>query len=344
MVSASNFRRFVPTSSLHPSDWTELAKASYVASFKPGQVLFHRGEAARTVVFLLAGKVELVSEQGVRSVQADTEEARHALAEGARRAATGTCMEPAEALFVDRDKLDVMLTWAQTGEVEVREWDADDDWMSILLRHPALHRIPPGNIAQILACVEQVEVLPGEVVLRQGDAGDYYYVVTSGECAVLRAPDLHSEAVEVDRIRAGGGFGEEALVSGEPRNATVRALSRSRLVRLSAADFRRLLQEPMLSRVTLKTAPANAQWVDVRTMEEFQRGSLPDASCLPLRDVRTAVGQLDPRRPVVVFCDTGRRSASATFLLSERGFTVAYVEGGVTPDHFGATSQAASAE
>jgi len=334
MVSASIFRRFVPTSSLHPGDWTELAKASYQASFQPGQVLFHRGEPARTAAFLISGKVELVSELGERLVQADTDEARHALADGPRRSVSGTCVEAAEVLFVDRDKLDVMLTWAQTGEVEVREWDDEEegDWMSILLRHPALHRIPPGNIAQILACVEQVEVMPEEIILRQGDPGDFYYVVTQGECAVLRADPPGSEAKLVERIRAGGGFGEEALVSGEPRNATVKAISRTRMARLSAADFRRLLQEPMLSRVSLKTAPANAQWIDVRTEAEFERGSLPQARNIPLRNVRASAGQLDPNAPVVMFCDTGRRSASATFLLSERGFNAAYVEGGVTAE------------
>lgn len=334
MISPSLFRQFVPTASLHPGDWRELAKASYVAGFKPGQVLFHRGEAARTAVFLLSGEVELVSEQGVRRIRAGTDEARAALANGARRQSTATCVADAEALFVDRDQLDLALTWAQSGEVEVREIDGEDegDWMSALLRHPALHRIPPGNIPQILACIEQVEVLPGELIIRQGETGDFYYVVTSGECAVLRSDGDGSAVVELDRIRLGGGFGEEALVSGEPRNATIKATARTRLARLSAADFRRLLQEPMLARISLRAAPAEAQWIDVRTEGEFAQGSLAQARNLPLRDIRRRVAELDAKRPVVAFCDTGRRSASATFLLGERGFEVCYIEGGVTPE------------
>lgn len=337
MVSPSLFRRFVPTHALGAGDWAELAKVSFTGSYKPGQVLFHRGEPARTNVYLLRGSVELVSEQGVRVVAADSAEARHAIAEGARRASTGTCVSESEALFVDRDRLDLYLTWAQTGEVEVSELDPADesDWLGCLLRHPALHRIPPGNIAQILACVEQVEAEPGEVIIRQGDPGDFYYVVTAGECSVARQDPVRGEALVLGRIGPGAGFGEEALVSGEPRNATVRAESQVRLARLAAADFHRLLQEPLLARVGVKSAPADAQWIDVRTEAEYARGSLVGALNLPLRELRERATELDTELPVVAFCDTGRRSASATFLLSERGFNAAYVDGGIPVERLG---------
>ena len=49
MINLSVFRHFVPTHSLSPADRGELARHSYVAGYQPGQVLFHRGDAARTV-------------------------------------------------------------------------------------------------------------------------------------------------------------------------------------------------------------------------------------------------------------------------------------------------------
>jgi len=338
MVSPTLFREFVPTHTLPPVDRVELARHSHVASYQPGQEIFHRGDPARTVAYLLAGEVELVSERGNRKVVAATEEARHPISSGARYLATASALRPSQVLFVDREQMDLMLTWAQTGSVEVQELDEADpgDWMSAMLRNPAFHRIPPANIAQIIACVEQIEVDPGQDVIRQGAPGDYYYVLTEGRCQVLS--DVDSVESEIDQIGPGHGFGEEALVSGDPRNATVRTLSRCGMVRLAAADFARLLRDPLVHSVTLDQLPPNALLVDVRTSEEFAHGHLPGATSIPLRSVRMLADSLLPNRPLAVYCDTGRRSASATFLFRERGFDAHLVRDGVTADRL--TSQA----
>jgi CRP-like cAMP-binding protein len=331
MINLSVFRHFVPTHSLSPGDRAELARHAYVAGYQPGQVLFHRGDAAKSVPYLISGEVELVSELGARLVAGETEESRFALSSGEKRTVTATCTRPAQVLFIDRVHLDLMLTWAQTGAVEVRDVDDGEaqDWMSAMLRNPAFHRIPPANIAQIIACVEQVEFAPGETIIRQGEAGDYYYVVTDGLCqVVLQDPNGLGER-ELDRIGQGHGFGEEALVSGDPRNATVRALSRASLVRLAAQDFARLLRDPLTKRASIETLPPGAILVDVRLQEEYLRGHLEGAVNLPLRRLRSEARSMDVRRPLIVYCDTGRRSASATFLLTERGFDARWVERGV---------------
>ena len=332
MVSPSLFREFVPTHTLPPSDRVELARHSHVISYQPGQEIFHRGEPARSIAYLVAGEVELVSERGTRRLAAATDESRHPIASGSRYLWTATALRPAQVLFVDREQMDLLLTWAQTGSVEVQELDEADpgDWMSAMLRNPAFHRIPPANIAQIIACVEQIEVDAGQDVIRQGAPGDYYYILTEGRCQVLSGHD--GEQREIDQIGAGRGFGEEALVSGDPRNATVRTLTRCGLVRLAAADFSRLLRDPLVHHVDLDALPNNAQLVDVRLPEEFAHAHLPGAVNLPLRALRGRAGSLEPNRPLAVYCDTGRRSASATFLLRERGFDAHLVRGGVSAE------------
>ena len=336
MINLSVFRHFVPTHSLSPADRAELARHSYVAGYQPGQALFHRGDAAKTVAYLISGEVELVNELGARLIAGDTEDSRYALSSGEKRNVTATCTRAAQVLFVDRNHLDLMLTWAQTGAVEVQELEQVEtgDWMSAMLRNPAFHRIPPANIAQIIACVEQVEFGPGETIIRQGEAGDYYYVVTDGLCqVVLQDPNGLGER-ELDRIGQGNGFGEEALVSGDPRNATVRALSRVGLVRLAAQDFVRLLRDPLMHIANLDALPKGAILVDVRLQEEYLRGHLEGAVNLPLRRLRGEARSMDASRPLIVYCDTGRRSASATFLLSERGFDARWVERGVPESRF----------
>jgi CRP-like cAMP-binding protein len=336
MINLSVFRHFVPTHSLSPADRGELARHSYVAGCQPGQVLFHRGDAARTVAYLISGEVELVSELGSRLIAGDTDASRYALANGEKRNVTATCTRAAQVLFIDRNHLDLMLTWAQTGAVEVQDLQQGEagDWMSAMLRNPAFHRIPPANIAQIIACVEQVEFAAGDTIIRQGEAGDYYYVVTDGICQVLLQDPTGLGERELDRIGQGQGFGEEALVSGDPRNATVRALSRVSLVRLAAQDFTRLLRDPLMHRVDIDALPRGAILVDVRLQEEYLRGHLEGAVNLPLRRLRGEARSMDVSRPLVVYCDTGRRSASATFLLSERGFDARWVDKGVPESRY----------
>lgn len=336
MVNISLFGRFVPLQSLVPSDRTQLAKQSSLVNYQPGQVIFSRGELARTQAYLIDGEIELQDERSAHRLRAADPDARHTLAPGQRRSATALCLKPCQILFVDRELLDVMLTWSQTGGVEVRDLTgaqaADDDsqdWMTALLQSKAFLRIPPGNIAQIFASMEPVSFEAGQIILKQGDPGDYYYVITEGRAqVVLEDASGHSEE-ELAQLGVGRGFGEEALVSGEPRNATVRALTRCSLMRLASASFVRLLKAPLMREVALTEMRPDVQLLDVRLPSEFERGHLPGAINLPLARLRHLAKNLDPAREYWVYCDTGRRSASAVFLLGERGFDAKLVKGGV---------------
>lgn len=335
MVNISLFGRFVPLQSLVPSDRSQLAKQSSLVNYQPGQVIFSRGELARTQAFLIDGEIELQDERGSTRLRASDAEARYALAPGQRRAQTALCLKPAQVLFVDRELLDVMLTWSQTGGVEARELataseTADSqDWMTALLQSKAFLRIPPGNIAQIFASMEPVTFEAGQIILKQGEPGDFYYVITEGRAqVVLEDPNGNSEE-ELAQLGVGRAFGEEALVSGEPRNATVRALTRCSLMRLSSASFSRLLKAPLLREVQLSEINPNVRLVDVRLPSEFERGHWPGALNIPLARLRALAKTLDPEREYWVYCDTGRRSASAVFLLTERGFDAKLVRGGI---------------
>jgi ABC-type bacteriocin/lantibiotic exporter with double-glycine peptidase domain/CRP-like cAMP-binding protein len=81
----------------------------------------------------------------------------------------------------------------------------------------------------------------GEVVFRQGDPPDAYYVVADGTARVL-ADDAAGHEVSLNILRPGDSFGEAALVDDAPRTATVRASSPLRLLRLDAGVFRAVVE------------------------------------------------------------------------------------------------------
>ncbi len=65
-----------------------------------------------------------------------------------------------------------------------------------------------------------------------------------------------------------------------------------------------------------------ARLVDVRTREEYRAGHLPGAVNIPVQELGSRVDELEPRgTPIVVYCRSGRRSATARAQLVRAGFT-----------------------
>jgi rhodanese-related sulfurtransferase len=246
-----------------------------------------------------------------------------------------------EYLSIDSDMLDVLITWDQTGVYEVGELRAGesagvgggDDWMTVLLQSRAFHRVPPANLQAVFMRMQRVPYSAGDTVIRQGEEGDYFYVIVNGTCAVSRETPLNRTGVRLAELGMGETFGEEALISGSRRNATVTMLTDGVLMRLAKEDFNSLLNEPMLHWVDLDRAEeivaAGGRWLDVRLPSEYEHVHLEQSINVPLYFVRLKLKSLDPSVPYVVVCDNGRRSSAAAYILSERGFDASVLKGGI---------------
>jgi NADPH-dependent 2,4-dienoyl-CoA reductase/sulfur reductase-like enzyme/rhodanese-related sulfurtransferase len=73
--------------------------------------------------------------------------------------------------------------------------------------------------------------------------------------------------------------------------------------------------------------PAQAL-VDVRTAEEFRKGTIPGAACLPLDDLRGRLAEVPKEKELLIFCEVGQRGYLATRLLTQRGFRARNLSGG----------------
>jgi rhodanese-related sulfurtransferase len=230
-----------------------------------------------------------------------------------------------------------MLTWDQTGSYEVSELqgmeESNDDWMTTLLQTKAFHRIPPANIQAIFMRLQQVNYKADEVIIKQGDEGDYFYIITRGRCIVTRETPLNKEGIRLAELDVGDTFGEEALISEAKRNATVYMETDGSLMRLGKDDFHKLLNEPMLDWVDKERAEQiveqGGKWLDVRLPSEFEAYHNEGAINIPLYFIRLKLKTLDPDLTYVVCCDTGRRSSAGAFILSEKGFKTVVLTGGL---------------
>jgi rhodanese-related sulfurtransferase len=195
------------------------------------------------------------------------------------------------------------------------------------MRHiMAFKNMPPANIKSLLQRMETVSVDKDDVIIEQGSLGDYYYVLTEGEALVTRT-------VELATLGAGASFGEEALLSGSKRNASVTMSTDGQLMRLAKADFNELLKEPLLDRVTpeeaqVRVAKGNV-WLDVRHVTEYNHSHLKNAVNIPLHELRLRMKELNKDKEYICYCGTGRRSSAAAFLLVQNGFKVVVLIGGV---------------
>jgi len=82
---------------------------------------------------------------------------------------------------------------------------------------------------------------------------------------------------------------------------------------------------------TLMENDENVTLLDVRTIQEFKAGHLRDATLIPLKELDKNLEKLkeDKNKKILVYCQTGRRSISASRILEKNGFTPINVEGGI---------------
>lgn len=337
IVSAELLAGFVPMSALGEESLQRLAKQAAIHGHPDGSVLFRAGQAQTKAWYLLRGQVRLRDGNGwtLIDIKAGEPRARQCLSAPPAVDVSAVCVGPVEVLIVDAGLLDVLLTWEQTGTCEVAPISEvmADDWMTRLLQRPSFQRLPPANLQALFRRLDTLSVAAGEVVIEQGAAGDYFYVIVEGRCRIAHR-GVANQALTLADFGPGDCFGEEALIAGLPRNASATMLTAGTLKRLARSDFEELLNEPLIVRLDKATAIAQvragvAQWLDVRLPTEFEAGHVPGSVNLPLRLLRLRASTLDRQRLQVCVCDTGRRGAVAAFLLSQRGISAAVLNGGL---------------
>ncbi|OGV77049.1 MAG: cyclic nucleotide-binding protein [Methylotenera sp. RIFCSPLOWO2_02_FULL_45_14] len=255
-----------------------------------------------------------------------------------------------EILRIDMDLLDIILTWDQLSSIEdapkqlgankaVTHGRTPADWMhdtSIFsvskLQTGVFSRLPAANIKAMFKRMTHIAPVAGQVIIQQGAEGDYYYLIERGTAVVTKVVDFSQPAVVLAELNEGGAFGEEALASDNKRNATVTMKTDGKLFRLNKKDFVELLKAPLIKQVNWAEAEekvkAGAVWADVRLPSEYHFDPIQGAINLPLNEIRQLLVSLDKNIPYITYCQTGRRSSAAAFILAQAGFNVHVLAGG----------------
>ncbi|MND52900.1 Thiosulfate sulfurtransferase PspE precursor [compost metagenome] len=324
-LNPQQLRSLVPLNALSEQQWRELRAQLVPQPLLAGQLLFRRGDQARLTYYLLSGELLLRDAQGLEErVQAGSEAGCHPVSPSLPRLHEARALSDCALLAIDSATLARQLTWRSAHQDLLLELgqEGDSEWLESLLASPLLAKVPPANVRSMLERLRRMELPAGSRVMSEGEEGDCCYFLQSGRAEVIRGAG--GEAQLLAELEVGACFGEEALLGDCPRNASVTLLEDGVLQRLDRGDFLELLKAPVVDEVSLGEAVRllgnGGQWLDVRLQDEYERAHAPQALNMPLHLLRLKARLLDGGATYLCYCDSGRRSASAVFMLSQLGF------------------------
>jgi len=202
--------------------------------------VFRQGERATAFYVVRTGQVS------VETVHPDTGDVRTlsvlqrgdafgelGLVEAQPRSATVRALSEVELFEVDKGTFDHLLASA----LHVPEFALTLESLSELREIPVFASLPSDRLGDLLDVGTWSTVAPGVEVVVQGDVGDAFYAIRSGHAEVLR------DGAVVAALGAGDYFGEAALLTNAPRNATVVARTPMRVFRLPRPGFEAIVAE-----------------------------------------------------------------------------------------------------
>jgi HlyB family type I secretion system ABC transporter len=156
-----------------------------------------------------------------------------------------------------------------------------------LLRRSLLFRfLPEEHFEKLLPLLQEEQYEFGDILVKQGDPADAFYILISGRARVVKV-DQNGNEIVLATLKPGDSFGEASLAEGGIRTATVRCSTAAEVLRLDRADFLALAEEvPELKHHVEMTARHRALHGFLYEFSNFGR--------LPVPAMRSVIEKLSP--------------------------------------------------
>jgi len=337
-IDRATLKTLEPLNRLNPILLDELAAKSIVDEVPAGRIICRQNDKDSRQIYLLSGQIEAASAGKTKTIKSKSALTKP-IAEGSPRTATLKAKTDSTLLYIDADLLELLMSDEPelNSVYEVTEIDTNnsdgDDWMVTFLQSPAFLQLPTENIQKLLTHMDEVPVKKDQVVIKQGDNDDNYYIIKSGTCNVHRQPYKGSASVLLAVLPTGSGFGEEALISNGSRNATITMRENGSLMRLKKKDFLNLLINPLIPyfehNETQTKLNEGCVVIDVRTEQQCKDKPVEGSVNIPLSMLRVKFDSLNTDREYLLVCNDGSQSAAAAFLMIQSGLKCSVLKGGL---------------
>eukprot|EP00736_Rhodelphis_marinus_P000587 Rmarinus@m.3715 len=213
--------------------------AMFECNFKAGDVIIQQGDDGDNYYVVDSGECEIfVKQEGgeekkVLDCGPGDSFGELALMYNAPRAATVKAKSDVKVWAVDRVTFKLILM--DTTMQKRNKYDG------FLKNVPILQTLHEYERCMVADALKEIEFDDGETIVEQGEHGDCFYIVDSGEVDCFQKVPDKEEPVKVSTLKEGQYFGEVALLTGQPRVATVIARGATRCLCLEQEAFNRIL-------------------------------------------------------------------------------------------------------
>ena len=322
-------KALVPLNTLPAAELTALLETLEIRSSGEGSVLFQAGDTDTGNLYLLSGRIELLAGESVVDVIiAGAATARFPIAHRFPRKYSARARTAVRYVVVESHLLGRLLEKDRRDALRADDGDIGDDtadWIGKLLQSRVFQSLPKEALHAVLQRMRAIDVHAGDELIREGEPGDYFYLLDRGEALVSR------DGEQLALLHGGDMFGEEALLGDVPRGASVAMRSDGRVLRLDRDSFRQLVKLPVLRRCGMEAVPelvaSGCVLLDVRDPEVFAQEHPAGAINLPFDSLRYQAASLAHERRYVVCGDVPGHALVACYLLTERGFDVTAMDG-----------------
>jgi cAMP-dependent protein kinase regulator len=260
--------------------------------FGPGDIIVKRGEVCEGFYLIAAGRAEMFGwndpQKGRYSSIDSTSRSHHdmtlifskkdlrlarlargdyfgeeaLLSESGKSEVTVRALTPIEVFSLNRSVFNRLCRKLFNDQLNLQ---TTTKRLTLLRQIPLFANFGGLELKMLARKAEPVQVAGGEIIFRQGDHGDLFYIIESGKISVGIA-DENSESVERARLGEGEYFGEISLWMDVPRSATITAIQPSILLKVKADDFREMLQDSDSMKLAIERAGSrrllsNERWL-----------------------------------------------------------------------------------
>lgn len=226
--------RNVLFSHLDENERSDIFDAMFPVNCLQGEAIIQQGDEGDNFYVIDHGEVEVfVNNDLVTTIQEGGSFGELALIYGTPRAATVRAKTDVKLWGIDRDSYRRILMGSTIRKRKMYE--------EFLSRVSILESLDKWERLTVADALEPVSFEDGETIVKQGEAGDDFYIIVEGCAVVLQQKNENEELTEVGRLGPSDYFGEIALLLDRPRAATVVARGPLKCVKLDRHRFERVL-------------------------------------------------------------------------------------------------------
>ncbi|XP_023320377.1 cAMP-dependent protein kinase regulatory subunit isoform X1 [Eurytemora carolleeae] len=221
-------------SHLDENERSDIFDAMFPSSAMPGEIIIQQGDEGDNFYIIDQGEVEIyVNEEKVLTLGEGGSFGELALIYGTPRAATVKAAKDVKLWGIDRDSYRRILMGSTIRKRKMYE--------GFLSKVSILENLDKWERLTVADALEAVSFEDGNVVVKQGEPGDDFYIIADGNAVVTQYRTEGEDSHEVGTLGPSDYFGEIALILDRPRAATVTASGPLKCVKLDRARFERVL-------------------------------------------------------------------------------------------------------